>query len=111
MIAEQMLSLCNFIMDCDITKRERTNDISYKRYIYFALCRYADEDISLSEIGRACGGRSHSTVINGLKVFYDVVVNNEYYWNIYQKCLEHYNSIGTETEGDVKEKIYKDHIK
>lgn len=112
MTAEQILKICNTVMDCDITERVRTNQACYRRNIYYALCKFINDKLSLNEIGNVCGGRDHATVLNGLKVFYDVVVENEYYWNLYKKCLEYAEKLEENDSGrDVMDSILKDHIR
>ncbi len=53
------------ITTLDIISQKRSKDISYPRQITMYLCRTMT-GISLQDIGRALGGRDHSTILHGI---------------------------------------------
>jgi chromosomal replication initiator protein len=54
------------VQEKDLMGRKRTRDIVFPRQIAMYLMR-EETDISLEEIGRAIGGRDHTTVMHGIK--------------------------------------------
>jgi chromosomal replication initiator protein len=50
----------------DLMGRKRTRDVVLPRQIAMYLLR-EETDISLEEVGRALGGRDHTTVMHGIK--------------------------------------------
>lgn len=52
----------------DIGSKSRKQHLVYARYVFFHFARKLT-NCSLSEIGRVCGQRDHSTVLHGLKKF------------------------------------------
>lgn len=53
------------IMPSDLISSKKSKNISYPRQIAMYLCR-ALTDLSLSDIGKALGGRDHTTIIHGI---------------------------------------------
>ena len=49
-----------------ITSKSRSNDVAKPRQIAMYLCKNMT-DASLETIGKAVGGRDHSTVVHGIK--------------------------------------------
>jgi chromosomal replication initiator protein len=54
------------VQEKDIKGRKRTRDIVLPRQVAMYLLR-EETDVSLEEIGRAVGGRDHTTVMHGIK--------------------------------------------
>jgi chromosomal replication initiator protein len=54
------------VSEKDLLGRQRTREIVFPRQIAMYLMR-EETDISLEEIGRAMGGRDHTTVLHGVK--------------------------------------------
>ena len=54
------------IQEKDLKGRQRTRNIVFPRQVAMFLLR-EETDISLEEIGRAMGGRDHTTVLHGIK--------------------------------------------
>jgi chromosomal replication initiator protein len=54
------------VAEKDLKGRQRTRDIAFARQVAMYLLR-EETDISLEEIGRAIGGRDHTTVLHGIK--------------------------------------------
>lgn len=95
-------------LDLDLSNPSRLRAIVYARAVYFKLCRQ-HMSCSLSEIGMSVG-RDHATVLHGIKIFDDVIV--EYEINLYEvydklnKLIAKYTKI---RERDINpEKYYRD---
>ena len=54
------------ITTLDILSQRRSKDIVYPRQIAMYLCRNMTE-VPLQEIGKAMGGRDHTTIIHGIE--------------------------------------------
>ena len=54
------------VAEKDLKGRQRTRDIAFARQVAMYLLR-EETDISLEEIGRAIGGRDHTTVLHGIR--------------------------------------------
>jgi chromosomal replication initiator protein len=54
------------VSEKDLLGRQRTREIVFPRQVAMYLLR-EETDISLEEIGRAMGGRDHTTVLHGIK--------------------------------------------
>ncbi len=67
-------------LDLDLSHPSRLRARVYARAVYFKLCRQ-HTFCSLSEIGMSVG-RDHATVLHGIKIFDDVIV--EYEINLYE---------------------------
>ena len=85
MIADRILSECINEMGFDITLKNRSNHYCFHRNVYWAVCR--EYGISTTKMGDACGGRNHATVINGLKIFNDVLSDKPEWMDLYNTCL------------------------
>lgn len=59
----------------DILSKKRNADIAFPRQIVMYLCREMT-DISLNEIGVACGNKDHTTVMHGVSKITDEIKNN-----------------------------------
>lgn len=67
-------------LELDLSHPSRVRARVYARAIYFKLCREHTLK-SLSEIG-SCVDRDHATVLHGIKIFDDVIL--EYEMNLYE---------------------------
>jgi chromosomal replication initiator protein len=63
------------VQEKDLKGRQRTRDIVVPRQVAMYLLR-EETDISLEEIGRAIGGRDHTTVMHGIKKI-EAMVDND----------------------------------
>ena len=60
----------------DITSSKRSQDIATARQIVMYLCRKYLDRCSLQQIGRAVGGKDHSTVLNGIAKIEKLMAND-----------------------------------
>lgn len=83
---EDILLLVQSNSKVNIIKRSRKPDYVHARYVFYRLA--LDEGYTLTEIGRACGGRDHATVLHGKKTFADLFnqVVFRHFKNLYHNC-------------------------
>lgn len=65
LIQEKVASICNLRVE-DLCSQRRSRDVTWPRQIAMYLCREMTDE-SLPRIGKAFGGRDHSTVIHAHK--------------------------------------------
>jgi chromosomal replication initiator protein len=67
-----------------VMSKTRRQEIIKARQIIHSLLRYNFKKLSLSKIGRRCGNKDHSTVINSCKSVMNQVETNKFYREEYE---------------------------
>ena len=83
--AERILGICCSVMDTDISVPKRTNDMVFKRAIYYQICRDLFPIMPYQHIGKFVN-RDHCTVLYGIKLMEEIRENGKYL-TMYNDCL------------------------
>jgi len=81
---ERVTRICN---EFEILQKSRKQDIVYQRYAAMKYLR-KNTTLSLTSIGRYIAGLDHATVLNGLKVYDNMMSTNDMQFKIYVKEIE-----------------------
>jgi chromosomal replication initiation ATPase DnaA len=74
-----------------LTSPKRDGGLPQYRYLCYQLIKDEFPKIGLAHIGKYFGGRDHSTVLHGLKVFSETVKTDEKLQDIYQSIKQKIN--------------------
>jgi chromosomal replication initiation ATPase DnaA len=80
-----------------ILLKRRSRDMADARAILFTILRlYNRRHYSLPYLAEnfVLGGLDHTTIINNLKVFKDVLIEDDYYLDVYRTVLRKFNILG-----------------
>lgn len=88
---KKILQICNTVMDDDISVTTKTNDLVFKRCIFFMVCKELYPTISNCRLARAVNKKTHASVNHGLGLF-DEVMSNPEYKELYELCFSKCNS-------------------
>ena len=105
---EEIRILVERELELDLSHPSRLRARVYARAVYFKLCRqYTFE--SLNDIGMSVG-RDHATVLHGIKIFNDVIVEYEInLYEVYDKLNKLIAKCTKTRERDINpEKYYRD---
>lgn len=82
---EKILTICESIMCTDLSVKKRSNDLFFKKCIFYLVYRQFLRFSSYKEIGDHVN-RTHSSVINGLNSENEILSDVKYS-NLYLRCL------------------------
>tara|TARA_R100001463_G_scaffold71708_4_gene125529 strand:- start:1892 stop:2293 length:402 start_codon:yes stop_codon:yes gene_type:complete len=105
---EEIRILVERELELDLSHPSRLRARVYARAVYFKLCRQHTFE-SLNDIG-ASVGRDHATVLHGIKIFDDVIIEYEMnLYEVYDKLNKLISKCNKTRERDIKpEKYYRD---
>lgn len=105
---KEIRSLVERELELDLSYPSRVRARVYARAIYFKLCKEHTRK-SLSEIG-SCVDRDHATVLHGIKIFDDVILEYEMnLYEVYDKLSRIISKCNKTRDRDIRpEKYYRD---
>jgi chromosomal replication initiation ATPase DnaA len=81
---ERVIRICT---EFEILQKSRKQDLVYQRYAAMNYLR-RNTKLCLTSIGRYIGGLDHATVINGLKVYDNMIATKDLQFKMYTKEIE-----------------------
>ena len=84
---DKIIEVVNELSYTDIRNKSRTNKQAFVRAVYYQIAYYHTKNNSLSKIGSKVG-KSHATVLHGLKIFKNELYYDEFYKQIYEDALK-----------------------
>lgn len=93
-------------METDLRIDKKTVDLSFKRAIYFSICKELFPVMSLRVIGEPVG-RHHTSVIYGLSLM-DEIKRREDYKGLYLSCRERcFNILKKHDDEEIQEELHR----
>ena len=89
---EDILDLVSIRTNLELKNPTRKREQAYARALYFKLCRVICPDKSLEDLAKSVNKKSHCSVIHGLKIFDNGVLDRNYY-TLYENLLNDLNNL------------------
>ena len=88
----EIVSECTGISNEDIRSSKRSQDIATARQTVMYICsKYSSQPLTLKAIGRAVGGKDHSTVISGINKIEAKLKEDQVFKDSFEKILKMMN--------------------